>query len=328
MSTNSVSWKKYVLHRFTVAVPSIFLAIVFNFLLIHLAPGDPIMLLTGEFAPSPAYRAAIEAEFGLDKPLWQQLVIYISRVVQLNFGNSIRFRVPVMSLILEKIGATLLLMGTSIIISLILGVALGVIASRKPYSLVDNVATGLSLFGWSVPIFWLAQILMIVFSIHLGWFPVSGMRTLRKNLIGFAYVFDVLWHLFLPALTICLLRLAQTFRLTRASMLEVMGQDYIITARSKGLTERTVLLKHALRNALRPIITMTGMQFGTMLAGATMTEIVYSWPGMGRLVYDSVLARDYPVLMGVYLVIVILVITANFITDIVYALYDPRVRYT
>jgi peptide/nickel transport system permease protein len=327
MSSGTISWTRYVLTRLVIAIPSILLAISFNFILIHLAPGDPVLLLTGDFAPTPELKMAIEREFGLDKPIWEQLVIYISRVMRGNLGYSIRFREPALSLIVDRLGATLLLMGTAITISLIIGVILGVLASRNPYSYVDNIATGLSLFGWSLPIFWLAQILMITFSINLGLFPVSGMRSLRVNLTGFAYIFDVMWHLFLPAMTIILLRLAQTFRLTRASMLEVLGQDYIITARSKGLSERTVLLKHALKNALRPIITMTGMQLGTMLAGATMTEIVFSWPGMGRLVYEAVLARDYPVLMGIYLIIVILVILANFVTDIVYALYDPRVRY-
>ncbi len=327
MSSGTTSWARYVLIRIAIVIPSILLAISFNFILIHLAPGDPVLLLTGDFAPTPELVMAIEREFGLDKPIWEQLVIYIGRVLSGNLGYSIRFRQPALSLITDRLGATLLLMGTAIIISLILGIILGVVASRNPYSYVDNFATGLSLFGWSLPIFWLAQILMITFSINLGLFPVSGMRSLRVNLTGFAYIFDVMWHLFLPALTITLLRLAQTFRLTRASMLEVLGQDYIITARAKGLSERTVLLKHGLKNALRPIITMTGMQFGTMLAGATMTEIVFSWPGMGRLVYEAVLGRDYPVLMGMYLIIVILVVLANFITDIVYALYDPRVRY-
>jgi len=328
MSARTISWKRYVLSRVVVALPMILLAIVINFTLIHIAPGDPILLLTGEFAPTPEFKRAIEAKFGLDKPLWEQLFLYISHIFHGDLGESIRFREPVTSLIADRIGATLLLMGTSISISLVIGVLLGVIASRNPYSLVDNTATLFSLFGWSLPIFWLAQLLMIAFSINLGWFPVSGMRSLRENFTGFAYILDVLWHLFLPALTIALLRMAQTFRLTRASMLEVMGQDFILTARSKGLRERTVLLKHALKNALRPIITTTGVQFGTMLVGATMTEIVYSWPGMGRLIYEAVLARDYPVLMGVYLIIVILVIFANFITDIVYAMYDPRVRYT
>lgn len=328
MSSRTISWRRYVLSRVAVAIPMILLAIVINFTLIRVAPGDPVLLLTGNFAPTPEFKRAIEQKFGLDKPLWEQLYIYIVHIFQGDLGDSIRFRKPVLSVIGDRVGATLLLMGTSISISLIIGVLLGVVASKNPYSIVDNTATLLSLFGWSLPIFWLAQLLMIAFSINLGLFPVSGMRTLRVNLTGFAYVIDILWHLFLPALTIALLRLAQTFRLTRASMLEVMEQDYIITARSKGLSERAVLLKHALRNAMRPIITMTGMQLATMLVGATMTEIVFSWPGMGRLIYEAVLARDYPVLMGMYLIIVILVIIANFVTDIVYALYDPRVRYT
>jgi len=327
MSSRIISWKRYSLYRATVAGPLILVVVVVNFALLHTAPGDPVLLLTGEFAPTPEYRAAIEERFGLNKPLHEQLVIYITQILRGNLGESIRYRTQVLSLIFDRIGATLLLMGTSVVISLILGVLLGVLAARKPYSMVDNLASVFSLFGWSLPVFWLAQLLMIFFAVQLGWFPMSGMSTLREDLTGVAYVLDVLNHLFLPALTIALLRLAQTFRLTRASMLEVLGQDYILTARAKGLRERTVLLRHALKNALRPVITMTGMQFGTMLAGATMTEIVYSWPGMGRLTYEAVLARDYPVLMGMYLFISIMVILANFFTDIAYAIYDPRVRY-
>ena len=327
MSSKTLPWKRYFVYRASVAVPMILVIIVINFVLLHTAPGDPVILLTGEFAPTPEYRAAIEEKFGLNKPLHEQIVIYVTNILRGDLGESIRYRIPVLSLILERIGATFLLMGTSVAISLISGVLLGVLAARKPYSLLDNLTTVFSLFGWSLPIFWLAQLLMLFFAVQLGLFPVSGMTTLREDLTGFAYVFDVMRHLFLPALTITLLRLAQTFRLTRASMLDVLGQDYIITAWSKGLRERTVLIKHALKNALRPIITITGMQLGTLMVGATMTEIVYSWPGMGRLIFEAVLARDYPVLMGVYLFISIIVILANFLTDITYAIYDPRVRY-
>ncbi len=318
--------KNYVLRRLIAAVPLVFAVVIFNFILIHAAPGDPVLLLTGEYTPTPELRAAIEEKFGLNKPLGEQILLYVGYILRGDLGESIKFRRPVLTVIGERIGPTFLLMGISITMSIALGVLLGVAAARRPNSTIDSLASSLSVFGWSIPIFWLAQLLMIVFAVNLRMFPTTGMTSVKEPLIGLAQVLDVMWHLFLPSLTIALLRTAQTFRLTRASMLEVLGQDFILTARSKGLSERTTLFKHALKNAMRPIITMTGLQFGTMLAGATMVEIVYSWPGMGRLIYEAAIARDYPLLMGVYFLSSLLVFVANLVTDIVHAFYDPRVR--
>lgn len=327
MANRSASWKTYALRRALGAVPLVFAIILLNFTLIHIAPGDPILLLTGEIAPSPEYIEAMKTKYGLDRPIHEQLLIYLSSVLRGDLGRSIRYDIPVTELIASRAPATLLLMGTSISISILIGILLGVISARKPYSLTDNLTTVFSLIAFSIPIFWLAQLLMITFALQLGLFPTGGFSSARTTLAGIDYALNVLHHLFLPALTIALLRLATTSRLTRASMLEALSQDYVITARSKGLDERTVLFRHALRNALRPVITMTGLQIGTMIAGATLTEIVFSYPGIGWMTYQAVLQRDYPVLMGVYLVVSLSVILANFVTDIVYALYDPRVRY-
>jgi len=276
---------------------------------------------------SPEYIQAMTEKYGLDKSLPEQLVIFLSNIFRGDFGKSIKYDRPVLELIFSRLSATLLLMGTAVTLSIVIGLFLGIISARKPYSLTDNLATSFSLFARSLPIFWLAQIILLLFAFYLGWFPTGGMTDLRHTYTGIAYVFDVLRHLFLPALTICLLRMAVTARLTRTSMIEVLSQDYIITAKAKGVSERRLLLKHALRNALRPVITITGISLGTIIAGATMTEIVFSWPGIGRLVYEAVLDRDYPILMGMYIFIALSIIIANFITDIVYALYDPRVRY-
>jgi peptide/nickel transport system permease protein len=276
---------------------------------------------------SPEYIQALTEKYGLDKSIPEQLIIFLSNTFRGDFGESIKYARPVLELILDRLPATLLLMGTAVTISIVIGLMLGIISARKPYSLTDNLATSFSLFARSIPIFWLAQIILLVFAFYLGWFPTSGMTDLRHDYTGIAYIFDVLQHLFLPALTICLLRMAVTTRLTRTSMIEALSQDYIITAKAKGVSERQILFKHALRNALRPVITVTGLSLGTIIAGATMTEIVFSWPGIGRLVYEAVLDRDYPILMGMYIFIALSIIIANFITDIVYAMYDPRVRY-
>lgn len=276
---------------------------------------------------SPEYIQAMTEKYGLDKSLPEQLVIFLSNIFRGDFGKSIKYERPVLELIFSRLPATLLLMGTAVTLSIVIGLLLGIISARKPYSLTDNIATSFSLFARSLPIFWLAQIILLLFAFYLGWFPTGGMTDLRHTYTGIAYVFDVLRHLFLPALTICLLRMAVTTRLTRTSMIEALSQDYILTAKAKGVSERRVLLKHALRNALRPVITITGISLGTIIAGATMTEIVFSWPGIGRLVYEAVLDRDYPILMGTYIFIAFSIIIANFITDIVYAIYDPRVRY-
>jgi peptide/nickel transport system permease protein len=276
---------------------------------------------------SPEFVQALTEKYGLDKSLPEQLVIFLTNVFRGDLGQSIKYGRPVLNLIFERLPATLLLMGTSVSISIVIGIFLGILSARKPYSLTDNIATMFSLFARSLPIFWLAQIILLVFAFYLGWFPTGGMTDLRHTYTGIAYVFDVLRHLFLPALTICLLRMAVTTRLTRTSMIEALSQDYIITAKAKGVSERRILFKHALRNALRPVITITGISLGTIIAGATMTEIVFSWPGIGRLVFDAVLDRDYPILMGMYIFIALSIVIANFVTDLVYAVYDPRVRY-
>lgn len=266
-------------------------------------------------------------KYGLDKSIPEQLVIFFSNILRGDLGVSIKYERPVLDLIFGRFPPTLLLMGTSVTISIVIGLLLGIISARSPYSLTDNIAASFSLFARALPIFWLAQIILIFFALDLGWFPTGGMTDLRHTYTGIEYVFDVLRHLFLPALTICLLRMAVTTRLTRTSMIESLSQDYIITAKAKGVSERRILFHHALRNALRPVITVTGMSLGTIIAGATMTEIVFSWPGIGRLIYEAVLDRDYPVLMGMYLFISLSIVVANFITDIAYAIYDPRVRY-
>lgn len=324
-----LSMKKYIFRRVPQLIPLIIFAIVLNFTLMHMAPGSPLDYLIGggEVVPQE-YIDKLNRDFGLDKPLHEQLIIYISNVFRGNFGNSYRYRAPVIQIIAQRIPNTLLLMTTSIVFAFILGVFLGISSSKKPYSFIDNIASSISILGYSIPTFWLGMLLIIVFAVNLRWLPSLGMSTMGMiGLTGWAAVIDTVRHLILPTITLGTAYLALYTRLTRASMLEELRKDYIITAWGKGLDDRTVYYKHAFRNAMLPIITVFGLNLGLMLTGATLTETVFSWPGLGRLVYESITTRDYPILMGIFIIVSITVVLANFIVDILYAVLDPRVRY-
>ena len=317
----------YTLRRLLQAIPLIFVIILINFFLIHAAPGNPVDFLIGSMDASAEYIDDLRREFGLDQPLWVQFWLYVAKVAQFDLGYSLRFRAPVLDLILGRLPATLLLMGTALIISSLLGVLLGVLAARRPYGAVDNTATVAALAGYSMPVFWLGQLMLLLFSLQLGWFPTQGMYSLRAPSEGWGRVLDIAHHLVLPAACYSIYNLALVFRLTRVKMQETLALDFITTARAKGLAESRVVLVHALRNALLPVITVIGMNFGFMLAGSVLTETVFAWPGMGRLLYEAIGARDYPVLMGLFTVLSVMVIAANVLTDIAYAIVDPRVVY-
>jgi ABC-type dipeptide/oligopeptide/nickel transport system permease component len=207
------------------------------------------------------------------------------------------------------------------------GIGLGVLAAIRPFSLTDNIIAFVSLAGYSMPVFWLGQLLIILLSLHFDLFPTGGMVSVRESYTGFAHVFDVAKHLTLPAICYSMFNFALICRITRASMLEVLRKDFVTTARSKGLAEQVVVLKHMLRNALIPVVTLIGMSLGMMFAGSVLTETVFSWPGLGRLTYDSIFNRDYPVLMGIFIFVSVAIIIANLLTDLVYCLLDPRIRY-
>jgi len=316
---------RLVARRIVQAIPLIFIVITINFIIVHTAPGDPTYILLGE-AATKEYVEAMRARFGLDKPLYLRYFVYVSNVIQGDLGYSLLRAQSVSSLIVERLPATLLLIFSAMCISVVSGVFLGVTASEKPYSLRDNLATGIALLGVSTPTFWLGQMLLIILAVYTGLFPASGLMTLRTELRGLDRVLDILHHLVLPAVTLAAFHLAFITRLTRASMLEVLGQDFIITARSKGLDERAVTYRHGLRNALLPVTTYVGLSLGLLFAGAILTESVFAWPGMGTLLFDSLRLRDYPVLMGVFIFVSIMVIISNLIVDILYGVLDPRIR--
>jgi ABC-type dipeptide/oligopeptide/nickel transport system permease component len=327
MAGRSGSLGAFVLRRCLAAVPLVLSVITINFLLIHLAPGDPISLMVGEHAPSEQQMRELRAAMGLDRPLYVQYLKYMATLLGGDLGFSYVAQTPVIELILSRLGATAVLMLTSLLLFTAFGVATGILVARRPYSLTDNAASFVAVIGYSVPVFWLGQIALLVFGLQLNWLPVQGMVNLRADPQGWDYVKDVALHLVLPASVLGARYLAINTRLTRASMIEALGQDYIVAARAKGLGEAAVGY-HAFRNAIIPVVTIFGMNFGEILAGSVLIEIVFGWPGLGRLMYDGVFSRDYPLLMGMFIFISFGVILANLLADIAYGFLDPRVRQT
>ena len=300
---------------------------VLNFLLIHLAPGDPAQVIAGEMGgASPEVLASIRAAYGLDLPLTTQLGRYLWRALHGDLGYSFYFNEPVSRLILERLPATMLLMGTALVFASLAGTLLGVVAARKPRGVTDTAVMLVAVAGYAVPVFWSGLLLLLLFASAWPVLPIGGMEDVGRRLTGFAHGLDVLRHLVLPAFTLGIVYMAQYSRQARASMGEALRADYIRTARAKGLPDRTVVYKHALRNAVGPVITLAGLQFSEALAGAVLVETVYAWPGMGRMVFDSILRRDYPTLLGVLVASAALVMLANIVTDALYGLVDPRVR--
>jgi len=302
--------------------------VILNFLLIRLAPGDPAVVIAGEMGgATEEMLESIREDYGLNKPVLTQLWIYISGVATGNLGESFFFNQPVSKLIAARIGPTILLVISAQIISIVLGVFLGVIAARKPNGVMSAFVSVFATIGYAVPVFWTGIMLIILFASAIPIFPVEGMQSVKLRDAPFlTQALDVAHHLVLPAFTLAIIYLAQYARLSRASMLEVLGSDYIRTARAKGSPERTVLFKHALRNAALPILTVAGLQFGNLISGALLVETVFNWPGMGRLAFESILRRDYPTIMGVLFFASAMVVVANILTDISYRWADPRLR--
>ena len=317
----------YLLQRLLYMVPLLLGAVTIVFVLVHLAPGNPVDYLIGESGADKEMIARLTAEMGLDRPLYVQLLHYLGQVATGNLGYSFASNMPVLELILDRLPATLLLMASQLVFSISLGVGLGVLSARRPNSLLDNSITVFSLASFAIPVFWLGQLLILGFGYHLDWLPIQGMVDLRAGYTGFDLVLDVARHMVLPVLTLTLYNLALILRLTRGSLLEIVGQEYVKVARAKGLSENTVMIKHALRNALLPVVTVIGLEFRALIAGAVLTETVFAWPGLGRLTFDAINARDYPLLMGMFIFISVLVAVGNLVTDLAYALLDPRIRY-
>lgn len=316
----------YILQRLVQGIILLCGVTVLTFTLIHLAPGDPITTLVGESGDA-AYYAEMRARFGLDQPVPQQLATYVGNVLRGDLGHSYVQKQPVLRVILARVPATLLLLVSALAFATTLGIVLGAESGRRAGSVVDVIIRGVTLLGYCAPAFWLGQVLLLLFTARLGWFPAQGMVNARAEYQGVAHVLDVVHHLVLPALTLGIFQLALITRLTRAGVREALAEEYTRTALAKGLARRSVLYSHALPNALLPVVTVVGSHVGTLLTGAVLTEIVFAWPGLGRLLYDATLSRDYPLLMAMFIVTTVMVVVANIATDLVYTLLDPRVRY-
>ena len=318
--------RSYVLSRLGWGVVTVLCILVLNFLIVHMVPGDPLHALLGDFPVPPGYAEKVRADFGLDQPVLTQLGLYLMNLAQGNLGFSFANRAPVLGLIVARLGPTLLLMLPALFFAAVLGIVLGLAAAPRAGSMQDSALTALSLFGYSVPIFWLGQMLVIVLAIQLGWLPAQGIRNMREDFQGMDAVFDVLKHLVLPAFSVMIFYVAIVARVARASVGEALHHDYVLTARAKGLSRRTILWRHVLPNAMIPVITVIGYNFGQSLTGAILVETVFAWPGIGNLFITSITNRDYPVLQGIFLLVAVSVVLINMLTDLLYAALDPRVH--
>lgn len=332
--------KWYIIKRLLQIIPVVLGVTLIAFALIHLAPGDPVRTMLGQHATQQEMDD-IRAKYGLDQPLYVQYFIWLNDVLHGDLGRSILSHEKVTTEIGSRFPNTMELAIAAMLFAILIGVVAGIISATKQYSVADYSVMGLALFGISMPVFWLGIMLMMIFGVFLGWLPIGGRIDLLipfQRITGFmvvdsiitgngAALISVLRHLLLPAIALGTIPMAIIARTTRSSMLEVLRQDFIRTERAKGLSERKVIYKHAIRNAMVPVVTVIGLNFGLLLSGAILTETVFSWPGVGRLVIDSVYARDYPLVIGCILVFALVFVIVNLITDLLYTYIDPRIHY-
>lgn len=319
--------KKYALKRTLTGLLTVLIVFAINFVIIKAAPGDPISTLMGKENNDPEIRAALEEKYGLNKPMPVQFVSYLKTAMTGDLGTSIIFDRPVTDMIGEKVAATVLLGLTSAVLAAVIGTLMGIYAARHEGSLLDVISSGVSYTLNSMPSFWLGLMMIILFASKLGWFPSYGMTDTRAGYTGIEYVLDVLKHMFLPVVTLTLVLLPQYFRIAKSSVLQVANEDFITTFRATGMSEGKIFNKYIFRNAILPTITIFGISMAYLITGVALVEIVFAWPGMGRLVMTAITQRDYPTLMGIYLVMSVSVAVVMILVDIVYALFDPRIRY-
>lgn len=322
--------RNYIIRRIVGLIPLYLGITVITFLIIHLAPGKPTDLEMQMKPGMAEARQRLEKIYGLDKPLHVQYWLWLKKMMVLDFGNSFKDHQPVLQKIWQTLPNTLLLNILSLLLIYLLAVPVGILSAVKQYSAFDKISTVFVFVGMAIPSFWLALLLILIFSIKLGWLPISGMHSLFyqfENLSIWGKVLDIGKHSILPVIVLSLSGLAWLSRYTRSSMLEIIRQDYITTARAKGLSESKVIFKHALRNALLPIVTILGLSLPGLISGSVIVETIFAWPGMGRLAYQAVLARDYPVIMGASVFSVFLLLLGNLLADLLYAIVDPRIKY-
>lgn len=317
---------RFIGRRLLQGVPIILGIVVLNFLLLQLVPGDAATVLAGEAGGAPAeYVAQLRQRFGLDQPLWVQLLLYVKNVLLLDLGYSFRNDMSVIALIAGRLGPTLLLMGTTVTVAVGSGVLCGLLAATAVNTWRDRMISVAAVITYATPLFWAGLMLILVFAVKLDWLPTSGMEDVVAFNEGWRRVVDVARHLVLPTMTLSLFYMALYTRMMRAAMLDQRGMDYVVTARSKGLTERRITYRHVLRNAVLPVITMAGVQVGSLLGGSVVVESVFAWPGLGQLAFQSLFARDFNLLLGIFFLSACLVVVVNVVVDLVYGILDPRI---
>jgi peptide/nickel transport system permease protein len=318
---------RFVVVRIIRAIGLIAAVAVLNFTLLHMVPGDIVQTIVGEMGgASEATIKALRESYGLDRPFYEQLFVYVGHVLSGDLGISAYYNKPVLGLILERVPATVLLVTTALTMAVVAGTTLGVISARFPRSWFTAAVNIVALFGFSAPVFWTGLMLLLLFAVVIPLVPTGGLYNDAVRHTGLSFALDVAHHLILPAITLALIYLALYTRLARSSMLEIMDSDYVRTARAKGLSEPKVLFKHALRNALLPVVTFAGLQLSGMFAGSVLVETVFTWPGLGLLAYESIVRRDNQLILGILIVSAALVIIGNALTDLVYRLIDPRIK--
>lgn len=318
---------RYLARRLLQAIPIILGIVILNFLLLQLAPGDAADVLAGEAgSATPEYMEQLRKRFGLDQPVYLQLLYYVKNVIVFDLGFSFRHNMPVTELIFDRLGPTLLLMLTTLVLSVSLGVLLGLLAAMKVHGWRDTLISITAIIAYATPLFWVGLMLILLFSITLKWFPASGMESVAAFYEGWDRVVDIAWHLVLPAVSLSLFYMAFYTRLMRATVLEQQGKDYVVTAHAKGLTDSQVTFRHVFRNAMLPVLTMAGIQVAGLLGGSVIIESVFGWPGLGLLAYQSLFARDFNLLLGIFFFCACLVVIVNLVVDLLYVLLDPRIE--
>lgn len=318
---------RFILRRLLSGALTVLVVFIINFVLIHAAPGNPIEILMGENNADPEVQAALEEKWGLNKSYPQQFWMQLSSNLKGDLGTSIFYAKPVKDLIKSRIGATILLGVITSILSVTIGTVLGIFCTRHEGSFVDTLLSNTIYSLNAMPSFWLGLMLMMVFATWLNILPTQGMCDVRADYHGIRHILDVIYHLILPTLVVVLISMPSYFRITKSSILQVTSEEFITTLRATGMNEKKIFNRYVFKNALLPTITIFGLSLAFLITGMSLIEIVFSWPGMGRLILDSIMMRDYPMLMGVYLVVSIVVAVMMIVLDIVYAFFDPRIRY-
>lgn len=319
--------KRYILKRLLLALVTVSVALVINFMLIHMAPGSPVQVLAGSGHPSPEMEKALTIKYGLDQPLYTQFFNYAKNLLKGDLGVSYVYNQPIMALIMNRFGPSSLLALTSAVLGMVLGTLLGLATASRQGGMLDRGINAVSYFFYSMPSFWLGMMMILLFSTTLKVLPTSGMTGLRTTYTGFLYVLDVLKHMILPVGTLTIIQIPVYMRIFRTSVSQTMAEDFITTFRAVGMEEKEIFRRYVFKNSILPTITVFGINLAYTVMGAALIEVVFAWPGVGRLMLDAIGKRDYPLLMGIYLILSISVALMTMLTDLVYAAVDPRIRY-